>query len=249
MPELLVACEHWKEPLRQDMLGHVQHHLDGMLRQQFYDDIGYDTKEARAFRGWLAVLCVQKVLPILLAADPTDSAPFDELSACISLLLGGQPPRDLLILENANYHGHWINMRYLTGRPPENALAVRMSSFKAMLEIKAWDSEFGWQSPFHGVQVLDKQGQPYAVTDEYWAGSAGTGDAAGAAAVAWACSAESRACDPERLRQFWTWWLDEAWPQAAYYAAELPERFNKSLQELYPPSPDSPEEDVTDLPF
>lgn len=249
MPDFPALFQAWTEPLRQNMLQHPQHHLGGELRQQFYDAVGSGTKEARAFRGWLAVLCVQKVLPILLAVDPTDRAPFDEVSACISRLLGATSPHDLLMLENDNYHGNWVNMQCVTGKTPENALAVRMSSFKAMLEIKAWDSETGWEKPFDGTRVLDEHGQTVTVNDEYWVGMAGWGDGAGAAAVAWACSAESKACDPERLKQFWTWWLDEAWPQAAYYAAELPGRFDKPLQELYPSSSDWPDVDVSDLPF
>jgi hypothetical protein len=40
------------------------------------------------------------------------------------------------------------------------------------------------------------------------------GDAAGEAAVAYACGPLSTRCEPERLEEFWTWWLTEALPGA-----------------------------------
>lgn len=91
----------WRERVRQAMLRHPQHHLSWRLRRDFYVELGNETPEARAFRGWLAVLCAQKVLPIAMTHLPDESLPFRQLSAALQLLKGGIPAESIQRLLDA----------------------------------------------------------------------------------------------------------------------------------------------------
>lgn len=225
------------------MLAHPEHHLDWRLRRAFYLELGNETAWARAFRGWLAVLSAQHTLPILLRVCPHDNSIFDELSACIAHLSGKESPHDLHRLTDLSYHGHWWPVIHFNGKPIENAIAVLFASYKAMLEVKRWDGELGWLDPFEFSTVLDEHGREKTdITDEEWIHTAGVGDAASAAAVASACSEDSTACDPERLKTFWLWWLDEAWRLAARLA--MPDPQEKTTTQADPQK----EEGVEDLP-
>lgn len=209
--------------MRENMLEHSEHHLDWRLRRAFYLELGQETAWARAFRGWLAVLCVQKVLPILLKVHPAERQIFDELSASIAYLQGQASPHDLRRLLDDSYHGHWYGLLDFCGHPPpENALAVRMASFKGMLEVKNWDEDYGWLEPLWELTVLDEHNQPKETTDEDWIHLAMIGDAASAAAVAFACTETSPSCYPDKLRAFWTWWLDDGWSMAERLAHTYP---------------------------
>ncbi|WP_339093756.1 Imm5 family immunity protein [Deinococcus sp. VB142] len=213
----------WREQMRSAMLQHPGHHLDWRLRRAFYLELGQETRWARAFRGWLAVLCVQKVLPVLLPLCPHDPEVFDELSACISHLLQRETPLSLRHLLDSNYHSYAQELLLFNKSRPQNALCTRMASFRAMQEIKNWDNEYGWLDPFVSARRRDENGMEIQdTTDADWVGVAAVGDAASAAAVAFACSETSTECDPAKLRAFWTWWLDEAWNRAARLASELP---------------------------
>ncbi len=239
----------WRERLRGAMLADPRHHLDFALRRAFYLELGQETRLVRAFRGWLAVLCVQKVLPIILQATPSDREPLDELSACISHLLDAEMLLSLRRTLDSNYHGSWVHLQYFYPELPENALAVRMASFRAMQEVKHWDNDYGWLDPFETARMVDGRGQDLPTTDADWVGSAGVGDAASTAAVAFACSEESTVCDPEKLRAFWEWWLDEGWERALFFASELPQRLARPLSELYPSAAQEERPDGTDLPL
>ena len=206
--------DEWRERLRQAMLGHPQHHLNWRLRRDFYVELGNETPEARAFRGWLAVLCAQKVLPIAMTHLPDESLPFQQLSAALQLLKGGIPAESIQRLLDAGYH--FVYHECLDGSHRRDVQRAVFCGYKALLEAQG---EFQ-PDPFGGL------GPEWVDSAEAEFQSAATAEAASYAATAWAGSsgtddADILVIDPERLRDFWLWWLDEGWP----IAFQLAQRF------------------------
>ena len=108
----------------------------------------------------------------------------------------------------------------VAGQLRRGGLAVLPSRWEgmpnALLEAMGWDAfehigrniAIGWLSPGKAQFV------PWeSLTDEELAVRT-TLDTASAAAVAWACTASSPTCEPERLEEFWKWWLNEVIPAA-----------------------------------
>ncbi len=232
-----VELDLWREKLEAAMLEHPQHHLDWRLRRDFYLDLGSDVF-ARRFRGWLAVLAAQHVLPLVMYRLPYEPQPFRELDACIRLLRGMHCVQDIEELKDESYHwrGSGVGRDLLTGEALLNVDIAAFTAYKALLEVDGWLNPFQWAGDV-------RQGEGYFVmggtgthpgertaeefTDEQWAHMAAVGDAASCAAVASACSAESITCMPERLQQFWMWWLNDAWRLAEQLAAPSEELYRE----------------------
>lgn len=203
----------WRERFRAAVEAHPQHHLSPPLRRDFYLDLE-DTLFIRRFRGWLAILAVQRVLPILMELTPYEPLPFREIAAAIRLLRRDDELEDdevSEILERAyNQNGNWPGEDYVTGVEHFHVAAVEFAATKALIEVT------GWRDPFHLAM-------PPGTPDDQWHGDEqlvllGDGDTAGSAAMAASCSSQPFTCDPERLLAFWMWWLDTAWPRAEVYA-------------------------------
>jgi hypothetical protein len=93
---------------------------------------------------------------------------------------------------------------YLAGTAAHRALteAAGVDPFKKISWIRAWDS------PARGGQPIPFDQLP----DEKLAER--LGDAASAAAVAYAYDADQLKCDSNKFLEFWRWWLEEAIPAA-----------------------------------
>jgi hypothetical protein len=115
---------------------------------------------------------------------------------------------------------------------PVNAILAGGTSERALAEVLGWyrfdlirqdEKDYWLRPPFAASRDSEDQfeGTDTVIheepTDEKLVrvGS----DAAGEAAVAYACGPTSIRCGPERLEEFWTWWLTEAIPKAWQMAA------------------------------
>lgn len=218
----------WRERFRAAVLAHPQHHLSPPLRRDFYLDLE-DSLFIRRFRGWLAVLAAQRVLPILMELTPYEALPFREIDACIRLLRGDDElNRDevAVIMEYGyNATGNFPGSDLVTGEEHFHVAAAENAACKALLEVA------GWPDPFKHAVRPDLPADEWPSDEEL--AMSGSGDTAGCAAVAASCSSTSFTCDSERLLAFWTWWLDTAWPRAEVYA-------NMGI-DMYGP----PDEDIT----
>lgn len=202
----------WREKFHAVLQTESQRHLNWPLRRDFYLDLG-DDEFARRFRGWMAVLSAQRVLPILMQFTPYEPQPFKEIDACIRVLRGMELPEDVAIIVDEGYHWRGMDLGedLVTGETLLNVGLASMAAHKALLEVQ------GWPNPF---EYAVRPGTPELEwpDDEFFAKVVAVGDAAGCAAMAAGCSTTSFARDPERVGAFWTWWLDVAWPQAEQYA-------------------------------
>lgn len=224
------ALDPWVQRLRNAMLHDASHHLPWRERRAFYADLG-DHAAARRLRGWLAILSAQRALPLVLTRTPWDPQPLQNLDASIRYLRGeayplpnGKSlPTELVV--QASYDAVSEGYDHFTDQFHADASRASAATHKALLEATGHLDRFEGIQYLHlenggltmkgGVALRDDQ---IASTDEDWGVLAAVGDAAGAAAVALACSSESASCDPRKLRAYWTWWLDEALPRARQIA-------------------------------
>ncbi|HEX8219006.1 MAG TPA: hypothetical protein VF914_07305 [Chloroflexia bacterium] len=191
-------------------------------------------------QAWLAILTAERVLPLfegaIFALDDMDEdflhLPRQLIDMARGLMMGQ------LDLESARWEageahelfGNWLSESdYDPDAVPLNAVLAGNAAQRALSEAAGWDyfllmsaeNEQRWSQPpdlstYPQKQALDLESQE-PLTDEQlvYEGS----DTAGKAAVAYACSTTSVRCEPERLEEFWTWWLTEALPEAWGLAA------------------------------
>lgn len=228
------ALDPWVQRLRSAMLHDSSHHLPWRERRAFYAALG-DHAAARRLRGWLAILSVQRALPVVLTRTPWDPQPLQDLDAAIRylrgqaypLLDGDSLPTELVV--QASYDASSEGYDHFTDQFHADASRASAATHKALLEAT------GHLDRFEGIQYLHREDGCLTMnggvalrddqitgTDEDWGVLASVGDTAGAAAVALACTSKSARCDPRKLRAFWTWWLDEALPRACQIARYEP---------------------------
>ncbi|MBN1312181.1 MAG: hypothetical protein JXB30_12245 [Anaerolineae bacterium] len=206
-----------------------QHRLAHQRRRQIYDAFKrlVHPPGQRAC-GWLAVITARRVLPLFQQEYPEDTLPQDLLDAAIGALQGSVDDEAADDLQDEGYHASGNTWGYdemeitwnadLAGRAAYHALKEargqvplsNLDRIHTLGEVSFPSGEFSeYPQPIRGDQF----------TDEDLCGIESS-DAAAAAAVAFACRPDGPLCDPSKLREFWTWWLTEAVPEAWETAQE-----------------------------
>ncbi|WP_288479987.1 Imm5 family immunity protein [uncultured Deinococcus sp.] len=235
------ALNPWVQRLRSAMLHDPSHHLPWRERRAFYEALG-DQTAARQLRGWLAILSAQRALPVALIRTPWDPQPLQNLDAAIRYVKGQDyplPGRGGLsadVMLDASYDAVSEGYDLLMDHYHADGSRACAATYKALLEATGHLNRFEYVHRYSfeggttvfsgGLRLGDDQ---ITATDEDWSVLT-EGDAAGAAAVALSCTSESSTCDPQKLRAFWMWWLDEALPRACQIARyEQPESVSSDL--------------------
>ncbi|WP_172797802.1 Imm5 family immunity protein [Longilinea arvoryzae] len=187
------------------------HNFSAQKRQEIYEAFGprTDHQAARA-RGWLAVITARHVLSIFEQALPDENHP-RKLIEMAEATLRGKFSVEEAIREAAE--GHEISGRlwgheetevtwnaYLAGTAAHRALAeaAGVDPFMRISWIRASDS------PDQGGQPIPFDQLPDEKLAEW------LGDTAAAAAVAHAYDSDQLKSDPQKLLEFWRWWLKDA---------------------------------------
>jgi immunity protein Imm5 of predicted polymorphic toxin system len=209
------------------MRANPTHHLAPSYRKAIYEAIG---PKQDAFvmqvRGWLAIIAVQRVVPIFQQVIPDEPLPQQLLDAAQAILLGAANTNAVHELEDEAYlrFGHWLGYsQEVLGYDGEMAAFV---TYKALVEIRTIIEG----RPYDLLEDLHEFQRPADTTskdvtkwswitgdqwtDEDWASTAAKGDTASSAAVASACGFNTYTCDPQNIQAFWEWWLNEAIPSA-----------------------------------
>ncbi len=204
---------------------HSLHHFHWPHRQELYPAFGaYNDPIVLKARGWLAVLTAQHIFPILeVAQTEIDDLLHSMLESSINYLNGMTSDEGIASIEDEGYHtlGNWSDMDDL-GYSPRVDIAA-MAVYKAAGEARGKR-----QDPFefaknHTKHTRDGVISGEAFSDSDWVSLAGVGDTAGCAALAYAATNENvSSYDPQKLEEFWKWWLLEAIPKAWELAETLP---------------------------
>lgn len=191
------------------------HHLQAQNRQEIYEAFGSRTdRRANSARGWLAVITARHVLSIFERTLPDDTSPRRRIEMAEATLQGSLLVEDA-IREAAE--GHEIAGRLWGHEDSEvtwNAYLAGTAAYRALAEAAGVDpfKKISW---ILASESTDQGGQPIPfdqLSDEKLAER--LGDTASAAAVAYAYDADQLECDPNKLLEFWSWWLEEAIPTA-----------------------------------
>ncbi len=207
-----------------EMQADPAHRLSHQRRSQIYDALGPLAEDAgRRARGWLAVSAARRVLPTFEAAFPDDALPRQLLDMAVSVLQGRADEAAADELQEWGYNASGNAWGYDEAEVPWNADLAGSAAYHALKEARGQpplqylDKVFavgvvGWPS---GRQIEDYPTPQPATefTDEDLC-QLDDSDTAAVAAVAFACEAGGPFCDPDKLREFWTWWLAEALPEA-----------------------------------
>jgi hypothetical protein len=194
-------------------------------------------------QGWLAIQTAERVLPIFEQGSfRLDDIPEDvpELPTMLIAMAKGVM-RGTLTSKGAERGMHAADTfphmlqesEYDLEGFPVNAILAGSTSASALSEVLGWYRfdlmgdyyENRWLQPPEGAEhagyeahyAEDEDEGPIRAesdvpTDDRLVRTGG--DAAAEAAVAYACGPLSTRCEPERLEEFWTWWLTEALPKA-----------------------------------
>jgi hypothetical protein len=187
-----------------------QHHLEWPVRRELYTTRGSsDYQAARKKRGWLAVASAEHVYPSLTGLDTALKNLPEQLLNIEKLYLNGSASsKQLHDIFDTCYHsfGHWPLLKEWDPSYSDRAYAAVTSIYKAASEIQS-DLDY-WK---FSDQYAAKYGSTDIGLDIDWACTGGIGDAAGSASIAYACDPQLSECDTAKLKEFWIWWLTEAW--------------------------------------
>jgi hypothetical protein len=197
---------------------HPKHFLHPKTRRALYDLIqSLFPTTAWQIRGWIAFITAQRVLPIFERSLPDERMPRRLLTLAQRVLVGSLPSTSWRVKRyvDVSYHaaGHcW-------GRDeeevPYSADVAGSAARKAILEVLGYEPlrNLHYLHVFTGQQSLSGDD----LSDLHLA-SDGQGDTASAAAIAYATEGNNLNAAPQRLSDFWHWWLQEAitqgWKQA-----------------------------------
>ncbi len=196
---------------------HPSHQFLPAVRRAFYDSLSPDPPFAMQAEGWLAVIAARRVLPLFKNAIPDEHSP-EELLELAEALLRNQADRASARTRIAEEHyiaGNLWGYAFMEeDEMPVNVMFAGWAAHRAVQEA-------------YGTKPLTRLGQFYmfkgnaedkqVISGKEWtdleAAPSGQGDAASCAAMAVSCDSAGR-CDPEKLREFWEWWLIDAVPLA-----------------------------------
>ena len=188
-------------------------------------------------RAWLAIWSAERVMPIFEqgpfgveeVTEETLSLPPMLLEAARGVMQGKVAPEAIDQNRQIAFQEYLIMLDESKYEPeilPVNAILAGWTSERAVSEVLGWyrfdwfdeDLKKRWFRPSYGVSGHGEYEASSGESNDELLVQMG-GDAAGVAAVGFACGLLSTECEPERLEEFWTWWLTEALPQAWALAA------------------------------
>ena len=204
------------------------HHFDWRTRRQIYR-LFTPLSNPIVFkaRSYLAILAAEYVHPVFSSRFPERDLPRRLIDTSIRVVDGilNKDDPQVLEIEDEGYHatGGFIAYDDKVQGVICNASYAAFATYKALVEI------LHMPDPWQHIDHLGKIKSQYSVggqvdspvwtpgsefTDEDWAGLAGAGDTAAAAAMAFATTEDSAMPQPERLKTFWIWWVNVALPGA-----------------------------------
>jgi len=200
------------------------HRLSHQRRGQIYAALGPLTEDiGRKARGWLAVNTARRVLPTFQEAFPDDTLPQQLLDMAVSILQGRGDAAAADELQEWGYNASGNAWGYDEAEVPWNADLAGSAAYHALKEARGQPPLQYLDRVFKLGVVAWPSGEPVMeyptpqpatqFTDEDLCQNDAS-DTAANAAVAFACEAGGPTCDPDKLREFWTWWLMEAIPEA-----------------------------------
>ena len=205
-----------------------QHRLTPQHRREIYDAFraSADLVGQRAC-AWLAIFAAQRVLPIFQQEFPEDTLPQDLLDAAIGVLQGRVDDAVANDLQDHGYHASGNAWGYDEGEITWNTELSGGAAYKALVEACGHQPLTDLNKFFKFGSVSWPSGKPLNDLPQSIRGDQFTdedlcqisdGDAASAAAVAFAGAPDRPLCDSSKLLEFWTWWLtaviSEAWRTA-----------------------------------
>ena len=212
-----------------EMQADPQHHLPPRRRRAIYAALaGAPDPGLRTAPYWLGVLAAQRVLPLFQARCPDDELPPALLAAAIGLLERRLDDASAAEMEDQGYRASQNAWGYEQDELPWPVGLAADAAYHALKEARGYEPLTDLDSFLRqGTVVLDpseeRPAEPapqltpapseQALNDEALC-QMDNRDTASIAAVASASTEFGPTCDPERLRTFWSWWLQEALPAA-----------------------------------
>ncbi len=191
------------------------HRLPAQKRQEVYEAFGPRTdRQANCVRGWLAVITARQVLSIFEQAISDEDNPRKLIEMAEATLRGKLSVEDAI---HEAAEGHEIAGRLWGHEDSEvswNAYLAGTAAHRALAEAVGIDpfKKVTWISGSDSLAQSEQSVPLDQLPDEKLAEQ--LGDAASAAAVAYAYDADKLKCDPKKLLEFWRWWLKDAIPAA-----------------------------------
>lgn len=229
MSDLLDPVQSLAAAALAEMQADPQHRLAPRRRQTLYAALtGAPEPALRGAPRWLAVLAAERALPLFRAQCPNDELPPALLAASIGVLEGRLDEATAAEMEEQGYRASKNAWGYEEDELPWPVGLAADAAYHALKEARG-------HQPLTNLDAYLGQGtvelQPSEARSEAAASQVppapGEGslndealcqmdnsDTASIAAIASASSEFGPTCDPERLRAFWTWWLQEALPGA-----------------------------------
>ncbi len=215
----------------EQMYANPKHLFDWSIRRSLYQQFQKEDQAAGyQAHGWLAVIAAEHVLPIFTSTFPHDLLPVRLVRYAKRILTGSiaRTSRRIDILEDDGYMSTGIDMLELRdGVIAYNAEYAGAAAYHALMEargahhlldsVETLRRRDGFYVMGGGTQRPEFDGyeQGSSFTDEDIAHLAAYCDTAGVAAIAFSCNREQFQIQPERLQEYWEWWvqvaIQEAW--------------------------------------
>ncbi len=222
---------------RSSMYTHPQHLLAPNIRQRIYNALGSRTSSvSNLARGWLAVLAARRVLPIFTRSFPDMPLPQKLLDTAVKVLNGEVDDKVVISLLNQGYHVGGNCWGYdeedmsigidLAGAATYHALkeARGTEPLKNLHQYLSLGTVTTSQDSDLVVSEVTVAENPISVRGDEWTDEQlcqiDAADTAAVAAMAYASHEHGNKYDPQKLEEFWEWWLTEAIPQAWELATE-----------------------------
>ena len=212
-----------------EMQADPQHHMPPKRRRAIYAALAGAAEPAvRAAPHWLAILAAERVLPLFEAKCPEDTLPPALVEAARGTLEGRLDAAIAADLEEQGYQASRNAWGYQEDELPWPVGLAADAAYHALREARGHQPLTNLEAFLRqGTVVLDpSEEQPDQPAPHLPPAPGGPDlndealcqmdnrDTASIAAVAAAAAEFGPGCDPERLRAFWSWWLQEALPAA-----------------------------------